>query len=110
MDCTENVINDDARANYRTSVWPRFYGDNVWKYIVALRIREYLSYIKGIRKILWLFPRGLVSLYLHHASLKLGFCIPLHVCGSGLCLAHYGSIIINEHAIIGQNVCIHPGV
>lgn len=40
-------------------------------------------------------------------SAKLGFTIPLNVCGPGLCLAHYGSIIISRHAKIGSNCVIH---
>lgn len=43
-------------------------------------------------------------------SYKLGFSIPINVCGPGLALAHYGSIIINGNAIIGANCLIHSGV
>lgn len=40
-------------------------------------------------------------------SVRLGFTIPLNVCGPGLCLAHYGSVIISRHAKIGSNCVIH---
>ena len=41
---------------------------------------------------------------------KLGFTIPLNVCGTGLCLGHVGTVIINEHARIGRNARICAGV
>ena len=43
-------------------------------------------------------------------SFKLGFSIPINVCGPGLALAHYGSIVINPHTEIGSNCLIHSGV
>ena len=41
---------------------------------------------------------------------KLGFTIPINVCGPGLSIAHYGSIVISEQAVIGKNCRIHVGV
>jgi serine O-acetyltransferase len=42
--------------------------------------------------------------------LKLGFTIPLNVFGPGLSISHFGTIVINKHAMIGANCRIHPGV
>lgn len=40
----------------------------------------------------------------------LGFSIPINVCGPGLSIAHYGSIIISSKAKIGRNCRIHSCV
>jgi Serine acetyltransferase len=39
-----------------------------------------------------------------------GFSIPNNCVGKGLCLPHIGSVIISEHAQIGDNCRIHVGV
>ena len=36
-------------------------------------------------------------------SLKLGFSIPINVFGSGLAIVHYGTIVVNGNAKIGNN-------
>lgn len=79
--------------------------DPVCKYQRILRRLEYWSnchksrfwfpYIVFLR---WRFQR---------ASVRLGFTIPLNTCGPGLCLAHFGSVIISRHAQIGSNCVIH---
>lgn len=43
-------------------------------------------------------------------QLRLGFTIPINVCGPGLSLAHYGTIVISQEARIGDNCRIHAGV
>jgi serine O-acetyltransferase len=37
----------------------------------------------------------------------LGFSIPLNVFGPGLCIAHKGTIVVNQSARIGENCRIH---
>ena len=37
-----------------------------------------------------------------HYALKLGFIIPPNTCGKGLNIHHYGCIVINENARIGE--------
>jgi serine O-acetyltransferase len=37
----------------------------------------------------------------------LGFSIPLNVFGPGLCIAHKGTIVVNQNARIGENCRIH---
>lgn len=39
-----------------------------------------------------------------------GFQIPPNVCGKGLTIWHWGSIIINPAAKIGDNCTLYPGV
>ena len=43
-------------------------------------------------------------------SEKCGFTIPINKCGPGLCLPHYGTIVISGNAKIGENCKIHSGV
>ena len=43
-------------------------------------------------------------------SMKCGFSIPINTIGPGLCLPHYGTIIISDKATIGENCKIHAGV
>ncbi len=40
----------------------------------------------------------------------MGFDIPPNTCGAGLRINHYGNIIINPKARIGENLDIHQGV
>jgi len=40
-------------------------------------------------------------------SLKLGFTIPENVFGPGLCILHYGTIVVNAETKIGANCRIH---
>lgn len=42
--------------------------------------------------------------------MKCGFTIPINRIGPGLCLPHYGTIIISTEAYIGANCKIHAGV
>lgn len=39
-----------------------------------------------------------------------GFQIPPHVCGKGLTIWHWGSIIVNPSVRIGDNCTLYPGV
>ncbi len=43
-------------------------------------------------------------------SLKLGFTIPENVFGKGLAIIHYGTIVVNPRAKVGENCRIHVDV
>ena len=43
-------------------------------------------------------------------SQKLGFSIPFNVFDKGLSIAHYGALVVNENAVVGENCRIHEGV
>ena len=43
-------------------------------------------------------------------SMKCGFTIPINCIGPGLCIPHYGTIIISGNVVIGENCKIHAGV
>ena len=57
------------------------------------------------------FPiKSIWRLRFKNISLKCGFSIPINTIGPGLCLPHYGTIIISDKAKIGENCKIHAGV
>ncbi len=43
-------------------------------------------------------------------SVRLGFTIPPNVCGPGLKLPHWGTIVLSAEARLGADCVIHPGV
>lgn len=81
--------------------------DPIWRFVKLLRKCEYL---KGKQtpffKILYIIFRYRFE----KLSIKLGYSIPLNSVGSGLNLAHRGTIIIAGRARIGVNARIHCGV
>ena len=95
---------EDAKANSRKSIKTKFFGDEIWKYIVCLRKTEYFKNTR--KKIAYLFYR----FKLHHYSIKCGYEIPLNICDYGLSLPHLGTIIISSGAKIGKYCRIHEGV
>ena len=51
---------------------------------------------------------GVISYYRFKSlSYKLGFTIHKNCFGPGLCIKHYGSIVVNPHVRIGKNCVIH---
>lgn len=43
------------------------------------------------------------------AGIKLGFSIPPNVFGPGLCIVHWGTIVVNDRAVVGADCRMHPG-
>ncbi|MCY8353006.1 serine acetyltransferase [Bacillus haynesii] len=83
---------------------PKWFGDDIWKYQIALRKHEYYTNVNSK-----VFKH--VYRYLHKKrGLKLGFDIPVNVFGPGLRINHYGLLIVNSNAKIGANCDIHQGV
>lgn len=88
----------------------------IWKYIKCLRRSEYYYFNSVI------FDKpSLISLFrsiryiikintLKKLSYKLGYQIPPGVFGKGLQIYHYGSIIVNQNARVGNNATIYAGV
>ncbi|MGQ7853135.1 serine O-acetyltransferase [Pedobacter sp. WC2501] len=79
------------------------------RYLIHLRKAEYYanhtigSKIKRILKAYHTYQ-------MRRLSYKLGFQIGLNTCGPGLIFYHFGHIIINNKAKIGEGACIYPGV
>jgi serine O-acetyltransferase len=73
------------------------------------RLRK-IEYLYNVRRgnILCRWYRLMLEIINHQLALKLGFSIPKNVFGAGLCLVHYGTIVVSPHARIGENCRIHP--
>lgn len=79
----------------------------IWLYIKALRHVEYYQNSDNIlSKILMLWWLRRLRKYSHITD----FQIPPNVCGKGLTIWHWGTIIINPAAKIGDNCTLYPGV
>ncbi len=104
-------LQEDAKANGRKSIRPRFFGDDIWKFIIAYRKKDYYSNIKNRFKSILILPFKLFYNYRFSVlSHRLCFSIASFNIGPGLCLVHYGSIVIGDNAIIGSNCRIQEGV
>lgn len=69
-----------------------------------LRRTEYASTLKGITgKLAWAFCRFRLA----RASVRTGISIPPGVFGAGLSIAHFGSIVVNNEAVVGEFCRIH---
>lgn len=101
-------LNADKIALRKTYKKPKMLHDVIWKYEILLRKCEYYQNCKlGI-------VNKIIEKYLKMRFVKLGqklgFSIPLNVFGKGLYIAHYGSIVVNNKAVIGDYCRIHEGV
>lgn len=82
-----------------------FVPNYVFKFQKSLRICEYYKNNKGlINSILF----ALNYSFFVRLSAKLGFSIPLNVFGPGLCIVHYGTIVVSANSKVGANCRIHP--
>ena len=74
-----------------------------------LRKVEYLTNCKSNHYFLKMYCTFLKMMNVR-LGIRLGFSIPINTIGPGLCLPHYGTIVISKNACIGKNCRIHPGV
>lgn len=51
---------------------------------------------------------GVLQIINHRLATRLGLSIPKNVFGPGLCIVHYGTIVVSPKARIGRNCRIHP--
>lgn len=111
-------LTEDKKASEAFTRFPIF-SDNImvlltdpcWKFQKLLRKLEYWSNCKNAKGarlervyLYWLRKR------FQKMSSNLGFSIPINVFGPGLCIVHYGSIVVSRHAKIGKNCTIHSCV
>lgn len=101
----KDYLEADRVALGYTTKRPSLFGQDVWKFQIALRYYEY-SYNTHRRGIVYKFRK---FIYLHYSK-KLGFTIPPNVFGKGLNIHHYGCIVINSGARIGENCNIQQCV
>ena len=86
-------------------VWKK---DSIWKFEILLRKAEFFcNCMPGmLKKIGSLYKKRLYSL----GAKCGGFSIPINCFGPGLSIAHYGTIVVNDTAKVGENCRIHEGV
>ena len=77
------------------------------RFQLRLRRIEYLYNTmrrNPVRRLRWF----LLEVINHRLATRLGFSIPKNVFGPGLCIVHYGTIVVNPAARVGRNCRIHP--
>jgi len=72
-----------------------------------LRKIEYLYNVKH-GNLLSRIYRIFLEIINHRLAVRLGLSIPKNVFGPGLCIVHYGTIVVSPEARIGENCRIHP--
>jgi len=95
-------LKEDKRALGIKGGFREFLFNDIWRFQRTLRRLEYLTNCKKN-----VFLRKIVAFYFRYLSKKLGFTIPINVFGSGLSIAHYGTIVVNGNSKIGKNCRIH---
>ena len=80
--------------------------DPIYKYQKIMRKLDYYKNSANWNKVAYLF----YFFKYRKLGIRLGFSIPCDIIGPGLCLAHYGSIIISQYAKLGANCKIHSSV
>lgn len=85
-------------------------GEKIWKFQYALRHHEYwLNRWRRHRRHL-LLPLAYWKWRHDRLGLQLGFSVPCNVFGYGLRINHYGLLVVNAGARIGNFCDIHQGV
>ncbi|ALO33660.1 serine acetyltransferase [Colwellia sp. MT41] len=99
-DLKKYLEQDKQALNIRGGLKDLIFND-IWLFQRILRKTEY--YLNCKHRIRFF----LFKIRLNAIATKLGFSIPLNVCGPGLSIAHRGTIVINGKAKIGANCRIH---
>ena len=81
--------------------------DSIYKFQRLLRRCEYLKNTKINHSLFYKIQYYFYRNKLLNLSIRLNFSIPENVFGPGLAIVHYGTIIVNPRAKIGQNCRIH---
>lgn len=107
-DDLKEYLECDKKALGITYDSPKLFTDEVWRYQIALRKREYYtnircSFVTKICRAYW-------TIIHHKMSIKLGIQVPPNVCGPGLNIHHWGLLVISQEAKIGKNFNVHQGV
>ena len=105
-------LTEDARANaeklggLKSKV--KFYLNPRLRFTRNMRYYEYYA---NQPRTLWNKLMTAYHYYIHKKlSYKLGYTIYKNNFGPGVCLCHYGTLVVNKNARIGANCRIHVGV
>lgn len=106
-DDLKHYLETDKKVYGIIRKYPRLWGDEIWKFQIALRKEEYYYNQRGVyNRLMMKCWRQLRK----HYGLMLGFDIPMCTFGPGLKINHFGLIVVNERARIGAYCDIHQGV
>ncbi|TKD59114.1 serine O-acetyltransferase [Flavobacterium sp. ASW18X] len=112
-----NYIKQDALArnekydSFKDKIKQVLIPNPTWRFQKMLRKLEFLLNCKNgfFWKLYLIFYRRRFN----KLSQKLGYSIPPNVFGPGLCILHYGTIVVNSKASVGKNcrmeVCVNIG-
>ena len=95
---------------YNMSLRALLLGYDSWymgKYLQSMRIVQWTTAHPGLLNKL---RGGVNKLIMRKISHKIGFQFSGCKIGFGVKIFHWGSIVINKKAIIGNNFCVYPGV
>ena len=101
-------LEQDKLALGKKYKFPKLVHDEIWRFEILLRKTEFYVNCKKtfVGKI---FGKVLQFLY-YKKRLKYNTYIPLNVFGPGLSIAHFGSIVVNGNAKVGENCRIQDSV
>ncbi|MBY5991936.1 serine O-acetyltransferase [Ferrimonas balearica] len=100
----QQYLEQDRVYSKRSPGVLKYLFDGIWQFTVLLRLCEWLNNCGHRKSYLLLCP------VFRWRSRTLGFTIPINTFGPGLYVPHYGTIVINTRARIGQNCTIHTDV
>lgn len=85
---------------------------NYWR-MDCLRFQRRLrriEYLYNVRRsnVFYRIELFLLEIINHRLATRLGLSIPKNVFGAGLCIVHYGTIVVSPEAKIGENCRMHP--
>ncbi len=104
---TDLKINGQISLNFSQKLKNLVFPEPTLKFLKYLRKYElYINSKSLISKIMAVYYYGKYAKW----SLKTGISIPRNVFAEGLCLPHYGSIVVNPTTQVGRNCMIHSGV
>lgn len=90
----------------RVSLFAYWFNDSL-RWQLRLRRIEWLSNTSHHRPLRKVYCT-LLQIINHRLATRLGFSIPKNVFGPGLCIVHYGTIVVSPKAQIGRNCRLHP--
>ncbi len=100
-------INGVKRQNISLKIKTFFFPSPTIIFLKYLRKYEYYSNCRGLHnKILMVYYYSKYRKY----SLKTGISIPKNVFDAGLCIPHFGSIVVNAACRVGKNCMINSCV
>jgi serine O-acetyltransferase len=102
------ICDEYARFGEKVSIFRKLRLGAMWSFQVCLRKSEYYENTKKdvLKNCMTFFYRW----KLKQLGMKLGWSIYPNTFGPGMCIVHYGTVVVNGGARIGCNCRIHAGV